>query len=96
MSYIKWGWEQSDVYIYGGSFDVGDNYIECCGCGLRGEFEFVRFTTYGDLLRHIEAHRADGDCVPTLVDDRIREEIANPDGHWIPIGEITTTWPETR
>lgn len=88
MSYVRWGWENSDVYIFGGTYGEGENFIECCGCPLNGDFEFIRFTNYGDLLRHIDDHRGAGDHVPRFVDERIREEISNPDGHWIAVGEV--------
>lgn len=91
MSYCRWGWGGSDVYIFGTEW-TGKRSIECCGCGLDDASEAGAFLeTYGDLLRHISAHRAAGEHVPDYVDERIRAEIADPAEQWVPVGELPDT-----
>ena len=33
MSYCRFAWDGSDVYVFGS----GDGVIECCGCSLKGD-----------------------------------------------------------
>lgn len=85
MSYCRWGWNGSDVYIYAAGNpdgDHGDRTLVCCGC------EGADFTTYGDLLRHISDHRAAGEHVPAFVDERLYAEINDPKERWVPVGEL--------
>lgn len=88
MSYSRWGWNGSDVYIFGTEW-VGQRAIECCDCHFADYDEpGAFFDNYGDLLRHISDHRAAGHHVPDYVDQRIREEIADPTEQWVPVGEL--------
>lgn len=101
MSYSRWGWDGSDVYIYGTTSSetiepgAEGNSITCCGCWLNDDDDGfgpgADLTTYGDLLRHISAHRAAGHHVPGYVDERIRAEIADPAEQWIPVGDLPDT-----
>ena len=66
MSYIRFGWEGSQVYI----FEHVNGYIECCGCFL-GEREhgmgFGRsqnFSTGAEAAKHIIDHLQAGHVVP--------------------------------
>lgn len=80
MSYSRWGWDASDVYIYESGSDK-EPYLVCCGCGC--------FATYGELMRHIDEHRAKNHHVPSYVDDRIAAEIADG-SNGIPAGDPPT------
>ena len=68
MSYIRFGWEGSQVYIY----EHVNGYIECCGCflGEKGEEEgryFRRsqnFSTGAEAAKHIIDHLEAGHVVP--------------------------------
>ena len=85
MSYARFGWDGSDVYVFGNT----DNMYECCGCllqerewveapgrALGGYFRSVGeivphvFDTPGEMVDHLMAHRAAGHTVP---DDCIAE-----------------------
>lgn len=57
MSYARFGWEGSDVYVYphvsGG--------IECCACPMdEGRINLTPL----QMLRHLKRHRIHGDQVP--------------------------------
>ncbi len=80
MSYCRWGWEGSDVYIYASGAE-DDPYLVCCGHGS--------FVTYGDLMRHIDADRKAGLHVPACVDERIAAEIEQGE-LWVPVGRVPT------
>lgn len=56
MSYARFGWGGSDVYVY---LDVG-GYLTCCGCSE----SITRFLTTEDMLKHLEWHKQQGDTVP--------------------------------
>jgi hypothetical protein len=65
MSYARFGWEDSDVYVYE---HVG-GYIECCGCSMAPPeeddyFEVTRLNTAREALDHLEKHVKFGDGVP--------------------------------
>lgn len=84
MSYCRWGWDASDVYIY--ATGIGDQHaLVCCGC------KDGCCDTYGDMLHHISAHRAAGQHVPAYVDERLRTEMADPAEQWVPVGEVPET-----
>lgn len=90
MSYCRFGWESSDAYIFGTIY--GDEHmIECCGCLLErrdgGSWQSA-FDNYGDLLRHINDHRAAGHHILDYVEERIRYEIDHPDEQWVEVGEL--------
>lgn len=82
MSYARFGWGGSDVYVY---LDVG-GYLTCCGCLLEKR-EWVddpsypllkgytrptveietRFTTTDALIEHLRRHVVAGHTVPKNV-----------------------------
>ncbi len=76
MSYARFGWDNSDVYIYE---HVG-GFIECCGCVLiepEGEldiFGFFHASTAREMLDHIDKHKAHNHHVPDDCIERIKEE----------------------
>ena len=69
MSYARFGWDGSDVYVYETRWKDGTAW-ECCACFLsprspdrplgRSHFTF----TGAAMLGHLVAHRYAGHCVP--------------------------------
>ena len=78
MSYCRFGWGGSDVYVF-----VSSSAIECCGCALQerewqdnpdsflggylhaiGEIIPTAFTKTADMVEHLKRHIAAGHCVP--------------------------------
>lgn len=74
MSYARFGWEGSDVYVY---TDI-HGYICCCGCIIdRGENDAVgwkKLYSTDDALAHLDEHRRWGHCVPEDCYDGLRED----------------------
>lgn len=75
MSYARFGWDGSDVYIYE---HVG-GFIECCGCSItepdgHEDFGFFHAQTAREILTHIDKHIAQGDHVPDDCISRIKKE----------------------
>lgn len=57
MSYCRFGWDGSDVYVYescSGGFD-------CCGCNLLGDYNCA---TPEEMIAHLIEHRKAGQFVP--------------------------------
>jgi hypothetical protein len=69
MSYCRFGWDDSQVYVY----DSGD-FITCCSCGLEGRsstdfgYEDGDAESYAEaclaMVRHLRVHRRAGYVVP--------------------------------
>jgi hypothetical protein len=79
MSYARFGWHGSDVYIY----EHVSGFIECCGCSLAKDedggvfgFGYTHLKTPREALAHLDQHVASGDCVPMKTFERIRQEYA--------------------
>lgn len=76
MSYARFGWEGSDVYV----FEHAGGFIQCCACFLNeiedGEYfpDSANFKTPREALVHLDAHVAAGHCVPADTFERMREE----------------------
>ena len=90
MSYARFGWDGSDVYVF-----LSDSGYECCGCALQ-EREWVQapyrvlggyfknvgeivphvFDTPGEMVDHLMAHRAAGQTVPDDCIAELRAEAA--------------------
>ena len=82
MSYCRFGWEGSDVYIY---MSTG-GWIECCACSLqptrRGtllgeDFDIHEsFKAYDtqEMIYHITQHREAGHHVPHYVEEELRND----------------------
>ena len=89
MSYARFGWNGSDVYVF---YSVSDMY-ECCFCLLQ-EREWVEdpdhkftggyfrdvgekvqhdFPTAAEMIRHLELHREQGHTVPDDTFAALRE-----------------------
>lgn len=81
MAYARWGWENSDVYLFGGFAgqppdDV--HVITCCGCLLAREdaedwlmSPSLDFETKGAAIAHLAEHQAAGHIVPESAIERI-------------------------
>lgn len=57
MSYVRFAWEGSDVYVY----DSCSGGIECCGCRFGSSFNCA---TPEEMIVHMAAHRRAGHFVP--------------------------------
>lgn len=75
MSYARFGWGGSDVYIY---LDVG-GYLCCCGCVLDKPW---RYDTTAEMLAHLDEHRRAGHCVPDDCVEELKADAAENDA-WI-------------
>jgi hypothetical protein len=74
MSYCRFGWDRSNVYVY-----ASDEALHCCGCALKipardkwGDFNTRAFS---EMIAHLEAHQAAGHNVPQYAFDRLRHEM---------------------
>lgn len=73
MSFVRFGEDGSDVYIY----DDIDFGFYCAVCELEGA---ICGQDYDAMLRHIELHKQNGDHVPDFVSEALIEERDN--GGW--------------
>lgn len=64
MSYARFGWDQSDVYVYSTKFN-GKDFIVCAMCYFGDEMEgsFYAESTL-EMLDHLKAHQKAGHLVP--------------------------------
>ena len=58
MSYIRFGWEGSQVYVY----EHYNGYVQCCGCALGGRSQ--NFATGAEAAKHLIDHLEAGHVVP--------------------------------
>jgi hypothetical protein len=74
MSYCRFGWDGSDVYVFFNS----ENKFECCGCLLKNNNERGYFVckTEKQMINHLLKHRKKGHSVPQEAIDRLSEEIS--------------------
>ncbi len=75
MSYARFGWDDSDVYVY---LDCG-GYLTCCGCSLSADSSFPAFYSTADMLAHLRQHRMLGHVVPQDALDQLRADRAEND-----------------
>src|SRR3990167_2126089 len=71
MSYCRFAWDGSDVYVYG-----GEHGIECCGCGL--EEHGTRTDTPEEMIMHLAEHKKAGHFVPLYAIERLWRDIEGP------------------
>lgn len=57
MSYVRFAWDGSDVYVY----DSCNGGIECCGCFFQTPFNCA---TPEEMIVHLAKHRRVGHFVP--------------------------------
>lgn len=74
MSYARFGWDGSDVYVY---LDVA-GHLACCGCALGSP---VHRST-ADMLAHLDAHRSAGHRVPEACIEQLKAD-AEENDTWI-------------
>lgn len=82
MSYAKFGWDNSDVYLFGSVLDLPPNdahVIVCALCRLddhddRWERESLDFETKEELFAHLNLHRAAGHVIPASAMQAIEED----------------------
>ena len=70
MSYCRFGWEGSDVYVYGSS-----SGIECCSCWLYGSWTG---DTPEAMIAHLAVHKQAGHYVPPSAIARLWSEVEGP------------------
>lgn len=92
MSYARFGWDGSDVYVY---MHVA-GHLECCGCILGDEWSFHSTQA---MIDHLAEHRAAGHNIPVGIEDELRADDGQnfppqcADGHdW---GEPFQPYPDT-
>jgi hypothetical protein len=86
MSYARFGWDDSDVYVY---LDCG-GYLTCCACKRLDE-TFPQFHLTAAMLNHLEGHRARGDVVPEQTFEELRQDAAENDA-WMKTSAWSTSW----
>lgn len=74
MSYARFGWNGSDVYVF---VDVG-GFLACCACSL-GQ---PSHGSTADMLAHLDAHKAAGHTVPADCIEGLKAEAEDND-RWI-------------
>lgn len=92
MSYARFGWGGSDVYV----FMHVDGYLTCCGCCLQdrvwvddpeypifegyleetGEHVETTFHNTEEMVAHLQIHREAGHTVPDGIEDELRADDA--------------------
>lgn len=72
MSYARFGYDGSDVYVY---LDCG-GFLRCCACALDGD---ENFESTDAMLAHLKLHEAAGHCVPAYVAVSLEDERAEND-----------------
>lgn len=78
MSYCRFAWDNSDVYVYGGS-----NGIVCCGCSLTPD-RWPETEDPLEMVGHLLEHRRAGHTVPQYAIDELRDEAGRWGWWWIP------------
>lgn len=71
MSYARFGWDDSDVYVY--STDINKKpYIACAACYFGDDLEpsYYAESTL-EMLDHLKAHQKAGHLVPENVFDAL-------------------------
>lgn len=70
LSYARFGWDGSDVYVY-----MGKDALACCGCFIGEQWNFYSTQT---MVDHLEKHIAAGYNVPpTLIPELWLDDKSN-------------------
>jgi hypothetical protein len=91
MSYARFGWDGSDVYVFK---SVGDQehpggWLECCSCSLIPDRWFRAFSTAG-MIRHLRSHMAHGHHVPSdVIPELLADDMENFPRPAPPVQEVT-------
>ncbi len=67
MSFIRFGEQRSDVYVY----EASDGLV-CCGCHFVKDGFRAASRNPEEMLRHLELHRLAGDTVPEKAFSELR------------------------
>lgn len=87
MSYARFGWEGSDVYVF---LNV-HGYFECCGCWMEPPPETNPESGFGmsftckdtqGMIDHLRKHEEEGHTVPDYTFERLEAEREEND-QWI-------------
>ena len=70
MSYIRWGSEGSDVYVFDGGL------LTCCRCELRESGDNFTTDSHRMMLAHLGEHRTAGHVVPAAAFERLEQELS--------------------
>jgi len=72
MSYARWGWGGSDVYVY---MHVG-GFLTCTWCPLMEDQEELNFDTKSTqvMAAHLKRHELNGERVPNDIYQRLWED----------------------
>lgn len=68
MSYARWGCDKSNVYVYASTMGG----LVCCGCALTDST--TEFSTSGEMVAHLNEHRANNHLVPDYTFREILED----------------------
>lgn len=74
MSYCRFAWDGSDVYVY-----LGASGFECCGCRLPGRLGGFSCDSPEEMIEHLGEHRRSGHYVPRYAIEGLWEEVPGPD-----------------
>ena len=66
MSYVRFGTDGSNVYVYG-----GEHSIVCSCCGLDGPSDHFSYTS---IIKHLRKHQEYGHCVPDFVFKKLERD----------------------
>lgn len=93
MSYARWGWDNSDVYVFTAKHIDNKYVVECCGCivekldapitdffGIERDINLLSFyaKTRGEIDAHLKEHVSKGDIVPERTFNRLELDYPNP------------------
>ena len=67
MSFARFGWEDSDVYIF---LNVAGHF-ECCYCGISDQ---CKYYSTDEMITHLREHLAAGQTVPEDTFTRLEAE----------------------
>jgi hypothetical protein len=71
MSYARFGWDGSDVYVF---MSVG-GWLECCACILSHEdWESFQAGDTQTMIGHLKKHEGAGHQVPSHIYDYLWED----------------------
>lgn len=69
MSIIRWGTEESSVYLIAPVTSPGK--VQCICCGLAPDSDPMVILSPPEMIEHLNLHRNKGDTVPDCVFDEI-------------------------
>jgi len=73
MSYVRWGADGSDIYVYA---DCDGYFRCCCDTGKDGSDDF-KTTLRSEMVKHMDSHVKNNQHVPPWVFEDMKWEIEN-------------------